>query len=201
MQHTDIRKKRRSYWPWVPGVVVLALLLWGVTGLLSDDGPADSPTASADSAADFTRPARIPAPPRAPFRGPSSPSLDQLAPLDQSAVNKQAHATGRIVAIDDDGAWLRTGSRIIRVAPPRGLGRGDSVTVEGRLRSAAGEAAATAIAGDTALQQAVVRRLKLVPDSAGIRRIGPAAAVSAGSVAGDEAGPARERNPSARPGL
>lgn len=171
MQHMDIRKKRRSNWPWLAGVIVFALLAWGVTSLLSADEPATDPEAVADSAADDAAPAEIPMPPRAPYTGPSSPTLDELAPLGPGVERKQAHANGEVVATGTDGFWLLAEGRVIRVDSPRHVRRGDTVMVEGTLQAADPDRTDRIV--DAVLQRdpssrewTVVRKLKLVTDSA-----------------------------------
>ncbi len=174
MQHTDISRKQRSNWPWLAGLVVLGLLGWGVTTLLSADEPNGSPPETADSAADVTLPAEIPMAPRAAYQGSSSPSLAEFAPLDGRAEHKQAHASGKVVATGSGVFWLLSGSRIIRVDSPHHVRRGQTVTAEGTLESTdperTNEIAAAVLARDPeARQSTLVRTLKLVADPGGVR--------------------------------
>lgn len=65
MRHIDIRKKRPSAWPWIVGVVLLLLVGWGVTTLLTADEE-DEPGVSVPTVQDTMPPALIPQPPQRP---------------------------------------------------------------------------------------------------------------------------------------
>jgi hypothetical protein len=138
MQHLDLKRKQPTAWPWLAGVAILALMVWGVTSLLA------APQAEPDVAVDAVEveeltPAAIPAPPHPP--GSSTVSvheLSELAPLDLEDAGVVARAEGEVVATGTRGFWLLAGSDIIRVDSDQLVRRGQAITVEGVLQESDG---------------------------------------------------------------
>jgi hypothetical protein len=130
MQHLNIRRKRRTAWPWALGVVILGMIVWSVTALLA--APEREAVVVEDPASDSLPPAAIPAPPN-PVRADAIQSLDALSPLDEADAGHEVRAEGEVVATGTTGFWILVGAEVIRVDSDRLVRRGDSVALQGRL--------------------------------------------------------------------
>lgn len=135
MRRLDVEKKRTTGWPWVLGVGVLALLLWGATILLRAD-PEPEPPDIGVTAEDTLPPALIPSPsgggaaPQGGTRSGAEPALGE----DQ--IGETVRTQGEVVATGNEAFWILAGSRVLRVDSPRRARSGDTVSVEGTLREA-----------------------------------------------------------------
>lgn len=138
MRRIDVMKKRPSRRPWVLGVVILGLALWGASILLrppkEDAGP-ELPV----TAADTLPPAAIPLTRGGARAAPEPPSLSKLMPLDEEHLGETVNVEGQVVATGNDAFWILAGSRIIRVDSRRRTRKGDSLSFRGVLRVADGE--------------------------------------------------------------
>ena len=62
MPKSRIPPRRPRLWPWIVGLVALALALWGVTVLLQQDTSVEDPTRIRQPGTDVPEPAVVPAP-------------------------------------------------------------------------------------------------------------------------------------------
>lgn len=136
MRRVDVEKKRAARWPWLLGVVVLGLLVWGITVLLAPPEEPEQPQV-ADAARAPITPSAVPHPPDRGVRS-ALPALGELAPLDADDVGRSTRAAGEVVATVDGGFWLSTGREVVRVESRHPARQGDSVSVTGTLRDGAG---------------------------------------------------------------
>lgn len=168
MQRVDISRKRPTPWPFVAGLIVLAVVGWGVTVLLPPE-PEPPPPEVPPSALDSMPPATIPAPPNDPN---ATAGITALAPLDARDLGRRVHASGSVVATRSGGYWLLVDGWVIQVESSRGVQPGDSLDVEGRLRESdaePGRRIADEVVADNpdAASWRIVDRVKLVEGGAG----------------------------------
>lgn len=132
MRRVDVERKRASRWPWALGIILLVGAVWGITVLLRsppDAEPADVGT----TAADTLPPAAIPAPA---VREPvAAAGRDGLPPLDADHVGEPVRLRGVVVATGTDAFWMLASGRVLQVTSAEPVRRGDTLTVEGVLRT------------------------------------------------------------------
>ena len=134
MRRIDVEKKQASRWPWLLGLVVLALALWGVTILLRPP-PEEPVEVPGITPADTLPPTPIPG--LSNGEGPSmTPDLLALLPLDDRDEGRQVRTRGRVVATGASAFWILADSVVVRVDARSPVHKGDTLTVEGTLRSA-----------------------------------------------------------------
>lgn len=103
------RTKRNPVWPWLLGLLVLAVLVWGISQLIRTRPQAtaavvDSAAAAPDSAAR----ADSAAAPSAAEAGVGPAPLSAILPLGPEDVGQRVAASGQIVAtITEHGFWLK----------------------------------------------------------------------------------------------
>lgn len=175
MRRIDVEKKRKTAWPWVIGLGVLALALWGATSLLLPDPEPEEPDIGV-TAADTLPPALIPSLPGG-GSAPAGTSRTGADPeLGEDQLDEVVRVNGEVLATASDAFWILTASQVLRVDSPRRARKGDTVTVEGTLRRADTEKtdriASEFISRHPAFDSwTVLRSLKLVeegaPDSPG----------------------------------
>lgn len=138
MRRIDVEKKRPARWPWLLGVGILALVLWGVTVLLR--APVEEVVEPAGlTTPDTLPPALIPSRPTAIGpRGQDEAGRD-ISQLGEDDIGESARVAGEVVATGNDVFWILSGSHVLRIDSQRRARRGDSMSVEGILRSADGE--------------------------------------------------------------
>lgn len=166
MRRIDVEKKRPARWPWLLGVGILALVLWGVTVLLR------APVEEEIEPAGVTTPDTLP-PALIPSRPATVGPLGQdeegraISDFDEDDIGENARVAGEVVATGNDVFWVLSGSHVLRIDSERPARRGDSVSVEGTIRSADGEmtdrmAAEVMSRHDDFDSWTIVRSLKLV---------------------------------------
>jgi hypothetical protein len=167
MRQTDLERKRTSAWPWLAGLAIFGLILWGVTSLLAAPRGEEDAVA-ATPAEDALGPAPIPIPP-APIRDMGvGRSIEELSPLGEEDIGEVVRAEGEVVATGVTGFWMVTGAEVIRVDSHRTVRKGEAVTVQGTLRAPDGEERTDEIASEVLSRAAaaesreVVRTVKLV---------------------------------------
>lgn len=108
MQHIDVSKKRPARWPWLLGIGLLVLVIWGVTVLLRPD-PAPEPPATVPTAADTLPPAMIPSESRgaAPRRDRETPGDDTIS---ANGVGERGWREGEALATAGDVLWIPAGA-------------------------------------------------------------------------------------------
>lgn len=135
MRRIDVEKKRTTGWPWLVGLGVLALVLWGATTLLRAE-PEPDDADSGITAEDTLPPARIPS---LPTGGSAPASTSPSAPepeLGEDQVGEVVRTEGEVLATGNEAFWILVGSRVLRVDSSRRARKGDTVSVEGTLREA-----------------------------------------------------------------
>lgn len=169
MRRIDVEKKQRSRWPWLLGLGVLVLVLWGVTVLLRP--PAEpEPPAVGPTAADTLPPAVIPSDPDRAHRGSPPADTSKGALLTEENLGETVRVEGEVVATGNDAFWILVDdSKVLRVDSPRHARKGDTLAVRGTLREA--DAAATDRLASQVMSRhpqfetwTVVRVLKLVEE-------------------------------------
>ncbi len=170
MRRIDVEKKRAFRWPWLLGVVLLALLAWGATALLRSpeepEGLELPPTA-----ADTLPPARIPSLGPGAATAPATPSVADLLPLSEEHLGETVLADGEVLATGNDAFWILAESTLLRVDSARRIRKGDTVNVRGVLRES-DPAMTDEIASDVLSRSpgsdswTVVRSFKLVDEEA-----------------------------------
>jgi hypothetical protein len=145
MLYEEIRRKRRTSWPWIAGLMVLALVVWGVTALLA--APEDEQAVAVTSESDDSRPAAIPSPPN-PVRVDRAGSIEDLMPLGEEDAGQEVRAEGEVVATGTTGFWMLTGSDVLRVDSERLVRKGQTVEVEGVLEVLADDERAERVASE-----------------------------------------------------
>jgi hypothetical protein len=137
MRYTDIIRKETPKWPWLAGLAVLVLVVWGVTALLGAPPEEEAPVA-APTAEDTLRPVAIPHPPQAPGAAATAGGAEVVA-LEEGRVGETSRLEGEVVATGTTGFWLRAGTSVVRVDSEREVRKGEYVIVEGTIRPADGE--------------------------------------------------------------
>lgn len=132
-RYKEVRRKRTSIWPWVGGVIFVALIAWGVTGILAAPG-GDEDLPDVLLAEDTLPPVTIPTPPQPVREQERVRGVEDLAPLDDQHVGEEVRAEGEVVATGTDGFWIVVGTEVIRVDSERAVRRGDVVRVVGSLQ-------------------------------------------------------------------
>lgn len=135
--HIDIERKRPARWPWLLGLVCLALVVYGVTSLLAA-ADQDEPQVAVPTAADTVPPAAIPVPPN-PVVLNRVRSPEELAPLGEEHVGEALRVEGEVLATGTTGFWVLAGIEVLRVDSDRAVRKGEVVTIEGTLEPAVDE--------------------------------------------------------------
>lgn len=170
MRRIDVEKKRVTRAPWLLGLVVLGLALWGVTILLRPPAEPEPPEVGV-TASDTLPPALIPMDPaRLPGSSPERGSTPGVT-LSEEHVGETVRVQGEVVATGGDTFWILVDSRALRVASPRRPRRGDRVSVSGTLREVDGATLDRGMADAMARHPdfdrwTVVRTVELVEDPA-----------------------------------
>lgn len=168
MRRIDVEKKRVTKWPWLLGVVLLVLVVWGATALLrppaEEEGP-DLPVTTADT----LPPAAIPSSSGGASAAPRAKSLARLMPLGEEDVGETVRVDGEVVATGNNTFWMLSGSNVLRVDSYRRARRGDSLSVRGVLQLAeealTDQMATDVLSRDPAAERwTVIRSLKLVDE-------------------------------------
>lgn len=145
MADINIERKRPSIWPWVVGLLVLALLIWAIAEMVDTDRTQEVAEGEAP-----VPPAAVPTP-QAP--GTEVTELTALAPLGPEDRGRRVRARGQVVAQRvDDGFWLLTDQdELLFVVSEQRPSAGETLEVVGMLEPSSEEEA------DRRLQEARVR--------------------------------------------
>jgi hypothetical protein len=140
MRHVDMKRKYPTPWPWLAGLGVLALIIWGVTSLLAAPNEEDPAIEAAGAAEHDVVPALIPRPPH-PVGSSTVQARDvrDLYPLELDDAGTLARAEGEVLATGSEGFWILAGSEVIRVDSRRPVRRGQVIEVEGVLQETSAE--------------------------------------------------------------
>lgn len=168
MRHIDVDRKRAGRWPWVLGLGILVLVVWGVTILLRPPVESEAP-AVGTTAADTLPPAMIPSETDEPATGGASGAAEDTISLGEERLGETVRVQGEVVATGNDAFWILIDSRVLRVDSPRRARRGDTLAVRGTLREA--DAATTDRLASTVMSRhpefdswTIVRVIKLVEE-------------------------------------
>jgi hypothetical protein len=134
MRYRDIIRKETSRAPWLAGLAVLVLVVWGVTALLGAPTEEEAPVA-APTAEDTLRPLAIPQAPQSPGAAAAARGAEVDA-LDEARVGEMARLEGEVVATGTTGFWVLAGTSVVRVDSEREVRKGEYVIVEGTIRPA-----------------------------------------------------------------
>ena len=138
MAKLKVERKRKTAWPLLLGVLVLALVLWAITGLLTEDDDA-GPDVTVPTVEDTYPPAAIPAPPDlepANTGADAARQVDEVAPLGEEDIGQLIRVAGEVVATGNDAFWILAGDEVVRVESPRVVRKGDTLSIAGTLRQA-----------------------------------------------------------------
>lgn len=134
MADINVERKRPSIWPWIIGLLVLALAIWGVAELVEDEGGAEEQAvAQVEEWQPEVEPAAVPAPADEDATASERP-LDELAPLDVEDVGQRVRVSGEAVSVTPKGFWLLSGRDLLFVATAQEVAEGDQVRASGTLR-------------------------------------------------------------------
>jgi len=103
MADINVERKGPSIWPWIVGLLVLALLIWAIAEMV-DRGDEQLETAAEQTETDVVPPA-VPSPGAA----AEVRTLEELAPLGPEDRGQTVQITGRVMGQPaSDGFWLAT---------------------------------------------------------------------------------------------
>lgn len=130
------RKHGRNLWPWLVGLVVLALLMWAIAELVNTDrdnktmavaDSAGAPGANAEAPVPSQPGAAAPASERAPEVGITP--VGALIPLGVQHAGQTVSASGQVLTAPSHGGfWLRAeGNTVLWVRSPQPVKQGQSV--------------------------------------------------------------------------
>lgn len=168
MRKIDVEKKRASQWPWLLGVVLVALVVWGATVLLRPPAGPEAPDLPVTTA-DTLPPSAIPSSSGGASASPEAQSLTDLMPLGEEDVGETVEVEGEVVATGNNAFWIVSGSSVLRVDSSRRTRKGDSLSVRGMLQSAeeamTDQMATDVLSRDPASEGwTIIRSLKLVDE-------------------------------------
>lgn len=151
MVDINLEKRRGpSIWPWIVGLGVLALLVWGIAALVNTRKTTEAAEAPASGSMPAAAPAAVPAP-AAPTG--TTVSLTTLLPLGPEDAGQHVNTSGVVVGQPTGtGFWLRAGNDVVWVESNAVVKRGEELaTVSGTLESE------TAADANRHIQQASLR--------------------------------------------
>lgn len=138
MAKLKVERKRKTVWPLIGGLAVLVLVLWGITGLLTEDADT-GPEVTVPTVEDTYPPAAIPGPPDlepAQTGTDAARRVDEVAPLGEEDIGQLVRVAGEVVATGNDAFWILAGDEVVRVESPRVVRKGDTLSIAGTLRPA-----------------------------------------------------------------
>lgn len=166
----DVEKKRPARWPWVAGLIILALVFWGVTAL-SRAPEEEEVVPTGITTPDTLPPALIPSRSANVGSTQETNAGSELGALDEQDIGDTARVEGEVVATGNDSFWILAGSHVLRVDSDRRARKGDTLAIEGIIRSA--DATMTDRMASQVLSRnaefeswTVLRSLKLVEETA-----------------------------------
>ena len=141
MADINVERKGPSVWPWIIGLLVLALLIWAIAEMVDTD---ETQVAEVEEVEPTGAPAAVPAPTMEP--GAAQPvELATLMPLGADDAGRTIIARGTVVGQPtNEGYWILTDQdAVLFVVAEERPGAGEAVRVTGRLAPAAGDQART----------------------------------------------------------
>lgn len=132
MADINVERKSPSIWPWIVGLLVLALLIWAIAEMVQTE-PETAPVAETEPMAP---PAAVPQP-----TGSQPVPLQTLAPLGAEDAGRLIQTRGTIVGRPTpQGYWLLTDQDlVIFIMAPEGGQTGQMVEISGQLTPTQGE--------------------------------------------------------------
>jgi hypothetical protein len=133
MADINVERKGPSIWPWIIGLLVLALLIWAVAEIVDRD---DQQVATTET---YEEPGAIPAPVTDQTYGQPSEEagLTPVLPLRDEHVGTRVGIAGTVVGqpVAGQGFYLRDAdNNVIFVRSPETVQAGEAVTVTGTLQ-------------------------------------------------------------------
>jgi len=137
MADINVERKGPSVWPWIIGLLVLALLIWAIAEMVDTD---ETQVAEVEEVEPAGAPAAVPAPTMEPGAG-QAVELGTLMPLGADDAGRTITARGTVVGQPiAEGYWILTDQdAVLFVATEQERGTGESVQVTGRLTQATRE--------------------------------------------------------------
>jgi len=141
MADINVERKGPSVWPWIIGLLVLALLIWASAEMVDTD---ETQVAEIEEVEPTGAPAAVPAPTMEPGAA-QAVELGTLMPLGADDAGRTIMTRGTVVGQSiDEGYWILTDQdAVLFVVAEEKPGTGESVQVTGRLAPAAGDQART----------------------------------------------------------
>ncbi|HWV58323.1 MAG TPA: hypothetical protein VNZ57_12790 [Longimicrobiales bacterium] len=136
MADINVERKSPSIWPWIVGLLVLALLIWAIAEMV-DRGDAQLETAQE------TETEVVPSAVPAPGAVTEVRTLEELAPLGSDDVGQMVRFSAQVIGQPGtDGFWVRTRSgEMIYVVSSRTIQPDQQIEIQGIIeRSAPDEA-------------------------------------------------------------
>lgn len=134
MADINVERKGPSVWPWIIGLLVLALLIWAIAEMVDTD---ETQVAGVEEVEPAAPPAAVPAPT---MQGQAAPvELQTLMPLGTDDAGRMVNARGTVVGQPlSEGYWILTDQdAVVFVLSKDRRDTGEAVQVTGRLAPAA----------------------------------------------------------------
>lgn len=137
MADINVERKGPSIWPWIIGLLVLALLIWAIAEMVSTDQEQVATETQAP-------PAAVPAPAPAPGAA-GAENLSALMPLGPEDANRNVMVNGEVVGQPtSEGFWIRTpDNQVIFVQSTQPVTTGQNVSATGTLQNTPSNQAST----------------------------------------------------------
>ncbi|HEX7091247.1 MAG TPA: hypothetical protein VF192_13985 [Longimicrobiales bacterium] len=134
MADINVERKGPSVWPWIIGLLVLALLIWAIAEMVDTD---ETQVAEVEEVEPATQPAAVPAPTTQPETA-QPVDLRMLMPLGADDAGRTISTRGTVVGQPtSNGHWILTDQDIVLfVVTDQRPSSGASVQVTGRLTPA-----------------------------------------------------------------
>lgn len=137
MADINVERKGPSVWPWIIGLLVLALLIWAIAEMVDTD---ETQVAEVEEVEPAGAPAAVPAPTVEPGAA-QAVELGTLMPLGTEDAGRTVTTRGTVVGQPiEEGYWILTDQdAVLFVVTEEKRNSGESVHVTGRLAPATGD--------------------------------------------------------------
>lgn len=132
MADINVERKGPSIWPWIIGLLVLALLIWAIAEMVDTDEPEVAEVTEVEQPV-----AAVPTPEPEPGVA-EAPPVSNLMPFDAEDEGALVAVSGQVVAEPiDAGYWVLTDQNdVLFVRTHREVAEGQNVSLTGTLREA-----------------------------------------------------------------
>lgn len=137
MADINVERKGPSVWPWIIGLLVLALLIWAIAEMVDTD---ETQVAEVEEVEPAGAPAAVPAPTVEPGAA-QAVELGTLMPLGTEDAGRTVTTRGTVVGQPiEEGYWILTDQdAVLFVVTEEKRNSGESVHVTGRLAPVTGD--------------------------------------------------------------